>query len=131
VLTFKSGTDSAPVWRLLPSNAFNDHTYTVNNATYSIKSKIGDSTTILSDFTANQSGNDDFTLVQGSNITFTADATNRKLTIAGTANTWKAANSSQEGYVPKSKANTILRANGDGNLYWGDDANTTYTFYNL
>jgi hypothetical protein len=46
-------------------------------------------------------------------------------------NTWKAANTSQEGYVPKSTANKILRANEDGNLYWGDDANTTYTFYNL
>ena len=46
-------------------------------------------------------------------------------------NTWKAANASQEGYVPKSTANKILRANGDGALYWGDDANTTYTFYNL
>ena len=179
VLTFKSGTDTAPVWRLLPSNAFNDHTYTVNNATYSIKSLVGSTTTTISDFTANQSGNDDFTLAQGSNITFTVDATNRKLTIAGTANTWtavsstadgyvpkigtaaaatigtqstewvltstsggtpswralpanafkndntwKAANASQEGYVPKSTANKILRSNGDGALYWGDDTNT-------
>ena len=131
VLTFKSGTDSAPVWRLLPANAYNDHTYTVNNATYSIKSLVGSTTTTLSDFTANQSGNDDFTLVQGSNITFTVDATNRKLTIAGTANTWNAANASQAGYVPKSTANKILRADGNGALYWGDDANTTYTFYNL
>ena len=46
-------------------------------------------------------------------------------------NTWKPANTSQEGYVPKSTANKILRANSDGVLYWGDDANTTYTFYNL
>lgn len=46
-------------------------------------------------------------------------------------NTWKAANASQEGYVPKSTANKILRADANGALYWGDDANTTYTFYNL
>ena len=39
-------------------------------------------------------------------------------------NTWKAANASQEGYVPKSTANKILRADGNGALYWGDDANT-------
>lgn len=43
-------------------------------------------------------------------------------------NTWKAANASQEGYVPKSTANKILRANSDGALYWGDDANTTCNF---
>ena len=124
VLTFKSGTDSTPVWRLLPANAYNDHTYTVNNNTFRIKSLVGSTTTTLSDFTANQASDDDFTLVQGSNITFTVDATNRKLTIAGTANTWKAANASQEGYVPKSTANKILRSNGDGALYWGDDTNT-------
>jgi hypothetical protein len=52
-------------------------------------------------------------------------------TVPPNDNTWKAANASQEGYVPKSTANKILRANGDGALYWGDDANTTYTFYNL
>lgn len=44
-------------------------------------------------------------------------------------NTWKAANASQEGYVPKSIANKILRTNDDGVLYWGDDTNIT--FYNL
>jgi hypothetical protein len=65
-----------------------DHTYTVNNATFSIKSKIGTNDAVtLSDFTANQSAADDFTLIQGSNITFTNDATNRTLTIAGTPNT--------------------------------------------
>ena len=100
VLTFKNGTDTAPVWRLLPTNAYNDHTYTVNDNTYSIKSKIGDTTTTVSDFTANQGSNDDFTLIQGDNVTFTNDTTNRTLTIASD-NTWKAANTSQEGYVPK------------------------------
>lgn len=123
-------------YRQLPANAFLNSTYTVSNGTYSIKALVGSTTTTLSDFTANQSSADDFTLVQGSNITFTVDATNRKLTIAGTANstypkavknitrsgttftatcyddttftfdqqdnnTWKAANTSQEGYAPK------------------------------
>ena len=44
-------------------------------------------------------------------------------------NTWKAANASQAGYVPKSTANKILRANGDGVLYWGDDNNSHYRTY--
>lgn len=52
-------------------------------------------------------------------------------TVPPNDNTWKAANASQEGYVPKSIANKILRTNADGALYWGNDANTTYTFYNL
>ena len=73
-------------YRQLPANAFLNSTYNVYNGTYSIKALVGSTTTTLSDFTANQSAADDFTLVQGSNITFTVDATNRKLTIAGTAN---------------------------------------------
>jgi hypothetical protein len=39
-------------------------------------------------------------------------------------NTWKPANSSQEGYVPKSTASKILRSDANGALYWGDDSNT-------
>lgn len=256
-----------------------DHTYTVNNGTYSVKTLVGSTTTTVSDFTANQSGTDDITFVQGSNVTITPDATNRKITIAakdttysnkaaasggtdvslvttgekatwnaktsntgtvtkvtaGTGltggditstgtialatsgvtagtykcvtvdkygrvtagdntdadshwttginagasgatsnsavtnpyvtvkdnstyrsqiqlkgggattvssdangvititstdnntNTWKAANASQEGYVPKSTANKILRSDANGALYWGNDNNTTYT----
>jgi hypothetical protein len=84
--TYAEGT-LTPSWKKLPANAYLNNTYTVNNGTYSIKSKIGTATTTLSDFTANQSGADDFTLIQGSNITFTNDAKNRTLTIAGTANT--------------------------------------------
>jgi hypothetical protein len=84
--TYADGT-LTPSWKKLPANAYLNNTYTVNNATYSIKSKIGDTTTTLSDFTANQSSADDFTLIQGSNITFTNNTTNRTLTIAGTPNT--------------------------------------------
>lgn len=61
---------------------------TVRNNKFSIKSKIGNNNSVvLSDFTANQSSDDDFTLIQGSNITFTNDTTNRTLTIAGTPDT--------------------------------------------
>ena len=59
----------------------------VYDKAFSIKSRIGDTTTILSDFTGNQSSNDDFTLIQGDNITFTNNTTYRTLTIAGTPNT--------------------------------------------
>lgn len=85
--TYADSGTLTPSWKKLPANAYLNNTYTVNNGTYSIKSKIGSTTTTLSDFTANQSGTDDFTLIQGNNITFTNDTTNRTLTIAGTPNT--------------------------------------------
>ena len=59
-------------------------TYTVSNGTFTIKSKSGDTTTSVSDFTANQSSADDITFIQGSNITLTPDTTNRTITIAAT-----------------------------------------------
>lgn len=64
-----------------------DHTYTiptVNNGTYTVKTKVGDTVTSVSDFTANQSGTDDVTLIQGTNVTLTPDATNRTITVAAT-----------------------------------------------
>ena len=64
-----------------------NNTYTVNNATYSIKSKIENNVTTISDFTANQNTADDFTLIQGDNITFTNDTTNRTIKISGTPDT--------------------------------------------
>ena len=67
-----------------------DHTYTVNNGTFSLKQKVGSTTTTVADFTANQSGTDDITFIQGSNVTLTADTTNRTITIASTdTNTWR------------------------------------------
>ena len=75
-------------YRQLPANAFLNSTYNVYNGTYSIKALVGSTTTTVSDFTANQNSADDFTLVQGTNITFTIDATNRKLTIAATDTTY-------------------------------------------
>lgn len=60
------------------------------NGTYTIKTLVGSTTTNVSDFTANQSSADDFTIVQGANVTITPDATNRKITIAATdTNTWR------------------------------------------
>ena len=89
-----------------------NNTYTVNNGTYSIKSLVGSTTTTLSDFTANQSGADDFTLVQGSNITFTNDTTNRKLTIAGTPDT--KVTSVGNHYTPATNNDSSLNANASG-----------------
>lgn len=59
-----------------------------NNGTYTVKTLVGSTTTNVSDFTANQSSADDVTFVQGSNVTITPDATNRKITIAATDTTY-------------------------------------------
>jgi hypothetical protein len=53
---------------------------TVNNGKLSIKG----GTTEIASFTANQSGNVDFSIVAGANISVTPDATNHKVTIANT-----------------------------------------------
>lgn len=59
--------------------------------------------------------------IAASDIAAVLTAAGHKLT---DTNTWNAANSSQAGYVPKSAANKILRADGSGVLYWGDDTNS-------
>lgn len=60
-------------------------TYTVNNGTFSVKTKVGSAAAVTAaDFTANQSGTDDVTFIQGSNVTLTTDTTNRTITIAAT-----------------------------------------------
>lgn len=60
------------------------------NGTYTVKTLVGSTTTNVSDFTANQSSADDVTFVQGSNVTITPDAKNRKITISSTdTNTWR------------------------------------------
>lgn len=58
------------------------------NGTYTVKTLVGSTTTNVSDFTANQSSADDVTFVQGSNVTITPDATNRKITIAAKDTTY-------------------------------------------
>ena len=125
VLTFKSGTDTTPVWRKLPANAYNDHTYTVNNGTYSIKTKVGTSdAVVVSDFTANQSSADDITFIQGSNITLTSDVTNRTITIASTANPTWTSNSSDAAY-PIGFCTTASPTSGSR---YNDYYNTIFTF---
>lgn len=61
--------------------------------------------------------------IAAADIATVLTAAGYKLTDTDT-NTWIAANSSQAGYVPKSVANKILRADGNGALYWGDDVDT-------
>ena len=85
VLTYISGTETTPVWRKLPTGAFN----TVNNGILYIKSSVNSTATELARFGANQSDSSIFTLVKGDNITFTNDTTNHALIIAGTPNTWR------------------------------------------
>lgn len=79
-------------FRQLPANAFLNNTYTVNNGSFTIKSKIGTTTTSIGSTSANASGNSDVTLIQGTNVTFTNDATNRTITIAATDTTYSANN---------------------------------------
>lgn len=79
-------------FRQLPANAFLNNTYTVNNGSFAIKSKIGTTTTSIGSTSANASGNTDVTLIQGTNVTFTNDATNRTITIAATDTTYSANN---------------------------------------
>lgn len=64
------------------------------NGTYTVKTLVGSTTTNVSDFTANQSSADDVTFVQGSNVTITPDATNRKITIAATDTTYSSQSAS-------------------------------------
>lgn len=86
VLTYTSGTETAPVWRKLPANAYANNTYTVNNGTFTVKG----AGTAVSSTSANASGNTAVDIVAGSNVTITPDATNGKITIASTdTNTWR------------------------------------------
>jgi hypothetical protein len=80
------------------------------NGTYTVKTLVGSTTTNVSDFTANQSGTDDVTFVQGSNVTITPDATNRKITIAAKDTTYSAATTTTAGLMSaadKTKLNGI------------------------
>ena len=52
-----------------------------NNGKLSIKSKQGDTTTTVADFSADQSSNEDITLIAGTYITLTPSATDQTITI--------------------------------------------------
>ena len=55
------------------------------NGTFSVKTKVGNNAAVTAaDFTANQSGTDDVTFIQGSNVTLTTDTANRTITVAAT-----------------------------------------------
>lgn len=65
-----------------------------NNATFNVKTQVGATTTIVSDFTSdqqailngsNQEVPDDITFIQGSNIVLTPDTSNRTITIEAVA----------------------------------------------
>lgn len=80
------------------------------NGTYTVKTLVGSTTTNVSDFTANQSSADDVIFVQGSNVTITPDATNRKITIAAKDTTYSDATTTSAGLMSatdKTKLNGI------------------------
>ena len=107
-------------------------TYTVNNGTFSVKTKVGDAAAVTAaDFTANQSAADDVTFIQGDNVTLTTDTTNRTVTIAATDTTYSEATTSAAGLMSandKTKLNGI--ATGATNVIestvsgWGFTKNT-------
>jgi hypothetical protein len=86
--------------------------------------KVGD-TTIAADTTT-----DTLTLVAGSNITLTPDATNDKITIAATNTTYSVVSTAADGLAPKRDGSTTKFLRGDGTWAIPPDTNTTYTFTN-
>lgn len=76
----------------LSTKTFTANVPTVYDGTLSIKTKVGNSETIVSSFSANQKTESPVSIVfqQGSNITLTPDATNKKITIDATDTTYTA-----------------------------------------
>ena len=71
---------------------------TVNNATFSVKTKVGTNNAVTAaDFTANQSTADDVTFIQGDNVTLTTDATNRTIKIDATDTTYESKSAASGG----------------------------------
>ncbi len=80
------------------------------------------STTIAAD-----SATDTLTLVAGSNITLTPDATDDKITIAATDTKYTHPTTSGNKHIPSGgSSGQILRWSADGTAAWGADNNTTY-----
>ena len=102
---------------------------TVNDATFTIKSKIGDTTTSIADFTANQASNDDFTLVQGNNITLSNDTTNRTITVNATDSSFYGTSSTAA--TTSSKTSTIngyvLKTGGLVSIKFTEQVNASAT----
>ena len=84
---FIDGSNNLQQLTINSSNTITSSTQSIYNGTFTVKSKSGNTTTNVSDFTANQSAADDVTFIQGSNVTLTPDATNRTITIAASVPT--------------------------------------------
>ena len=102
------------------SSSYIQNKPTINNASFTVKSKIGSSSAVdLSEFTANQSTDNDLTFIQGDNVKFTNDTTNRTLTIGAdsssfygtcsTATATDAKTSTITGYVLKTGVTLQLK----------------------
>ena len=81
------------------------------------------STTVAAD-----TATDSLTLVAGSNVTITPDATNDKITIAATDTKYTHPTTSGNKHIPSGgSSGQILRWSADGTAAWGADNNTTYS----
>lgn len=111
-----SGLSSILNKPLIPSDTHYTSTFTI----------YGDSTSVAQ-FT--QSANMTLSIVGGDNITLTKDATNHKITISGTANTWNANAVGVAGYVAAPTAaankNSVWKTDANGNPAWRADTLTT------
>lgn len=71
---------------------------------------------------------DTLTLVAGSNVTITPDATNDKVTIAATDTVYTHPTTSGNKHIPNGgSSGQILRWSADGTAVWGADNDTTYS----
>ena len=106
------------------SDSGHTHSSYVNQNAFS-NVKVG-STTIAAD-----TATDTLTLVAGSNITLTPDATNDQVTIAATDTVYTHPTTSGNKHIPSGgSSGQILRWSSDGTAVWGADNNTTYTANN-
>lgn len=76
----------------LSTKTFTANVPTVYDGTLSIKTKVGNSETVVSSFSANQNTNSPVSIVfqQGNNITLTPDTANKRITIDATDTTYSA-----------------------------------------
>ena len=83
------------------------------------------STTIAAD-----SKTDTLTLVAGTNVTLTADATNSKITITSKDTVYTHPTTTGNKHIPSGgSSGQILRWSADGTAAWGADNNTTYSVF--